>query len=126
MNQPISMDHVRSLLAKNGIRARVIHGEVKGDKDTIFLLPGEPIGHFVCVFKNREGLNFFDPYGGSRPGYVSDEHAYQGDTYYGSGDQTINTCGRHCVNRLKFKTLTRREYRDMMGSNADLKVQLYV
>ena len=21
------------------------------------------IGHFVCIFRNREGINFFDPYG---------------------------------------------------------------
>ena len=127
MNQPISIEHVKGLLGKNGVRARVEYGEVRKTREpTIFLLPGDPVGHFVCTFENGEGLNYFDPYGDEKAGYVSDGHAYQKEEYYGGGSEVVNTCGRHCVYRLKHKDLTREEYRRMVGPHADLQVYLYV
>jgi hypothetical protein len=98
-------------------------------------------GHWCCLFKTKDGrISFFDPYGGNN---LPDEELKQipehfreesGQTYphltwllYKSGypveyndhryqklQQDVNTCGRHCIVRLRNKDLNSDQYYQMM------------
>lgn len=110
------------------------------DDNLVILYRSSPkSAHWCCIFKNQEGLNFFDPYGTVIDNEIDQiEHInpeYANDYYHGgkkrlielilNGDykditynnyktqemkNNINTCGRHVATRLLFKKYTLEEY----------------
>jgi hypothetical protein len=107
----------------------------------LYPVSSEYSGHWVCLIKKGEHIEFFDPYGKApdtelkwvsmakrrdmnmeeptltrllkESGYkvTYNSHDFQKD------DQTVNTCGRHCVVRLMFKHLSLDEYRKLIKSS---------
>ena len=91
-------------------------------------------GHWVCMFKNGNTLNFFDSYGlkvdeqiqycpylkrnmtnpyvlsdllkNSNYDLVENTYAYQTD----SKKQSPNTCGRFCIVRLLFRSMDNKQF----------------
>jgi hypothetical protein len=83
-------------------------------------------GHWCSIYKSKNTINFFDPYGGipdSQLGYINckqrkplnQSHTYLTDLfnkfagnifyndvdYQNETDKDVSTCGRHCVYNLK-------------------------
>jgi len=104
------------------------------------------IGHFTCVFLNREGINYFDPYGrymdrsdyftgydgsdftqlthilSQAPFVIWNEHPLQ------SSDNDSQTCGYWCAVRLFYSDLTNDEFYDVFSRVLDRDeeiVQIY-
>jgi hypothetical protein len=105
------------------------------------------IGHFCCLFMNREGLNFFDPLGNAPDydlRYSRNDTPYNSFTYllnlmYKTGErvtynehayQTMKSpvCGYWCAMRLLYSSLTNNEFHDIFGilkKNDSAIVELY-
>lgn len=110
-------------------------------KRLIMLYPREAknIGHWVCLFENRDGdIEYFDSYGEppeetkrdlpkeklEELGIVEDDlmrllkSSGKGVVYnkhqYQKLKPGINTCGRHCVSRLAFHQATAEEYKKIL------------
>jgi hypothetical protein len=110
-------------------------------KNFILLYMSKPnYGHWICVLKHPDRIEFFDPYGGNNiPDQELDsikndvkEITYQNYPYlseliYKSGmpieynnyrfqehNPDIKTCGRHCIVRVLFKNLLLDNYYDLM------------
>jgi hypothetical protein len=95
--------------------------------------------HWCCVFLNKDGLNFFDPYGvilDNEINEITKINPLYSNKYYNGGEkkllklfmnskynylnyneykmqemkQNINSCGRHVCCRLLFKDLSLDEY----------------
>lgn len=111
----------------------------------LYLTTDDSSGHWVCLSKHEEHIEYFDPYGGYKPDgerkwlskekleeldqdepvltrmlkghkVVSNPYKFQKE----GGD--INTCGRHCCARLLYKDLSLPEYSKMIkdsGKSAD-------
>ena len=111
----------------------------KNESCVILYRSSPSLAHWCCVFKNKEGLNFFDPYGVIIDNEIDEiekmnpEYANQ---YYNNGKKrlielilkdkyehiiyneykmqqmksNINTCGRHCCCRLLYKNLSLEDY----------------
>jgi len=125
--------------------------EVLGQKGYLVLLyqiKNIHNGHWVCLFKQRDYLVFFDSYGLSPdeevkfiPQFQSldnrgepvphltkllDESSYKilhNTNQYQSDKKDINTCGRHTCVRLKFRDLTPDQYHQLMAID---EVDFYV
>lgn len=102
------------------------------------------IGHWVLLYKNSNGIGYFDPYGLSisQDLHVTGEPDYYKRLFSGKVDVNkhrhqqfrdhVNTCGRHCVSRALFWFMTNDEYNQvikpmiMEGSvkNADVYVSI--
>lgn len=108
-----------------------------GDSVVICFLTRANYGHWICLFKNADGINFFDSYG-LKPDDELDWHLneyfreeakenYPHLTWllYHSGlpinynqykfqskDKGVATCGRWCIVRLSVKKLNSDQYRD--------------
>lgn len=99
----------------------------------LYQYQGMGVGHFCCVFKNSEGVNFFDPIGlsvdaglSSMDDYIKQEftHDYPYLTKlfydYGCGEYNehklqkigTNACGYWCFVRMLFEDLTTDEFYD--------------
>ena len=99
----------------------------------------QDMAHWCCIFKNKEGLNFFDPYGciiDNEINEIEKDNPNFSNNYYNNGTKrlielilkanyeyiiyneyklqqlkyNINTCGRHCCVRLLLQDLTLEEY----------------
>lgn len=107
----------------------------------IFYGSGGDIGHWTLFFKNKEGLNFFDPYGKSQGKFlVPDTQRIWGNGFednppilsqlflnsgrddmfgneikYQSEDNRIATCGAHAIIRSIFKDLSEKEYFELIN-----------
>ena len=107
---------------------------------SILLYPttSETNGHWVCMIKKGNHIEFFDPYGNkpdSQLKWISDkkrrgfgihyptltrlfkESGYDVDYNHHKFQENgndINTCGRHCLARLHFKDLTLDQYKDFI------------
>jgi hypothetical protein len=111
----------------------------KGRLMILYLTSDEYTGHWICLLKKGNKIEFFDPYGNLKPDeedqWVSSKKLKQfdQDTHYltkllkESGykvvynkfpfqaeSSDIATCGRHCATRLYFKHLTLPEYTQMV------------
>lgn len=96
---------------------------------TLILYEFAKVGHFVCVFENDEGLNYFDPLGDLPDAKLM--YAYGGAHYHDypylvdllnkSGRKVVcnkyklqksgtSTCGDWCTVRMKFKDLHMTEF----------------
>jgi hypothetical protein len=101
-------------------------------------------GHYTCLLEYPDYWLFFDPYGSKkideeleystfddnqrvhlldllrsqRKPFKTSMEQYQKD---GPG---INTCGRHCIARIKMHDLTEQEYKNVMKGNSDEKAVL--
>lgn len=101
---------------------------------TLILYELHQIGHFCCVFENRQGINFFDPMGSfpddeldnADPNLIWEGHQdytyllkllltskkpvlYNPFPLQGKG---TNTCGYWCGVRMAFKDMTVNEFAD--------------
>jgi len=117
--------------------------DVLGEKGYVMLLyqiQNRSSGHWTCLFKQKDHLVFFDPYGlapdeeqkfipafhsldnkgesvphltlllqNSKYKVLHNTHKYQSDR------RDVNTCGRHCCVRLKFRDLTPKQYHELMS-----------
>lgn len=108
---------------------------LSGDK--IFLVGPNHEGHWVSIFTNKDGLNFFDSYGES-PEYYLGRNGYNDPEIFNNllngkkilynkvkyqGPKT-QVCGRHNIVRLMFKNLSNKEYKKMITTallNSGLK-----
>tara|TARA_Y100001938_G_scaffold151068_1_gene245647 strand:- start:3054 stop:3593 length:540 start_codon:yes stop_codon:yes gene_type:complete len=96
----------------------------------ILFLPNkvEAVGHWVCLIKQRDFIEFFDPYGytfnqlanllGLRktelfdnPQIVFNQHRFQ------KMRKNINDCGRHCAVRCRFANVSLKNYTKFIGNN---------
>jgi len=111
-------------------------------KNFILLYLTKPnYGHWVCVLKHPDRIEFFDPYGGNNipdneldmidhnvKKITNQDYPYLSKLLYDSGypieynnyqfqehANDINTCGRHCIVRVLFKHLLLDEYYDHMN-----------
>lgn len=119
----------------------------KGRLMILYLTQDEYTGHWICLLKRGNKIEFFDPYGNLKPdeesAWVSKKKLadFDQDTNYLTkllkesgykivynkfpfqGDsRDITTCGRHCATRLYFKHLSLPEYTQMVldsGINPD-------
>lgn len=93
-------------------------------------------GHWVCLFENQYGLNYFDSYGRQideplespevqmMPGqdYMhltkllseSNKPVHYNDYMFQKAEDGINTCGRHVINRIIHKNKSCDEYKSYM------------
>jgi hypothetical protein len=101
-------------------------------------------GHYTCLLEYPDHYLFFDPYGSKK---IDEELEYSSFddnqtvhlkdllraqrkpyrtslTKYQKDGEGINTCGRHCIARIKMYDLTEQEYKNVMHGNADEKVVL--
>lgn len=110
-------------------------------KACILLFEAKPsYGHWTCLFRNGDNIEFFNPYGGFPDDSLKSismsfrkvsnqdipylsvlmlESPYK--LFYNEHDfqkhaNNIRTCGRHCAVRLIFRELTLNEYDDMIKS----------
>jgi hypothetical protein len=119
----------------------------KGRLMILYLTQDEYTGHWICLLKRGNKIEFFDPYGNLKPDDQSDWVSkkklaeFDQDTHYltkllkesgykivynkfpfQSESRDISTCGRHCATRLYFKHLSLPEYTQMIldsGINPD-------
>jgi hypothetical protein len=119
----------------------------KGRLMILYLTEDQYTGHWICLLKKGNKIEFHDPYGFLKPDDESDWVSkkdlaeFDQDTHYltkllkESGykivynkfpfqgeNRNIATCGRHCATRLYFKHLTLPEYTQMIidsGINPD-------
>lgn len=107
--------------------------KVPYSKKLIVLLqfPDQDIGHFVCLWR-RKGWRYFDPvgykmghYNALKPLQTVDSNPikFQADyvlTPSGGGVrvQDMNTCGRHCVVRMRYPDLTDQQYAAVLQAKA--------
>jgi hypothetical protein len=119
----------------------------KGRLMILYLTEDQYTGHWICLLKKGNKIEYHDPYGFLKPDeeseWVSKKHLaeFDQDTHYltkllkESGykivynkfpfqgeNPSIATCGRHCATRLYFKHLTLPEYTQMIldsGINPD-------
>ena len=126
----------------------------KGHAMMLYLTENEDTGHWVCMMKRGDTIEYFDPYGGYKPdserkwltpakqeelgeaqptlsrmikeaGYKVISNPY----HFQKEGVDINTCGRHCCSRLLFAHLPLSAYAKMIkGSKvaADDFVTLFI
>lgn len=111
-------------------RRRKIDRVVSTTKPVILLYPQFETattitGHWVCLFRNSQGLNYFDSYGYKPDAFWKkdpklvkllqtckgpmeyNEHCYQG--------KDTEVCGRYVIFRLMKQDKTNEEFRSMMN-----------
>jgi hypothetical protein len=111
----------------------------KGRLMILYLTQDEYTGHWICLLKKGNKIEFFDPYGNLKPDEESEWvpkkklAEFDQDTHYltkllkesgykvvynkfpfQSENRDVTTCGRHCATRLYFKHLTLPEYTQMV------------
>ena len=99
--------------------------------------PNSPTeGHWVCLFRNKDGIHFFDSYG-DKPDNEEDLNGqeplltelfkdsglpiYYNTKRYQKRRQNIATCGRHCIARLIFKNKSPESYDSIVRQFKDDK-----
>lgn len=106
---------------------------VPHSKKLIVLLqfPDKDIGHFVCLWR-RKGWRYFDPvgykmgyYNALKPLQTVDSNPIKFQADYvlspsggGVRVQDMNTCGRHCVVRMRYPDLTDQQYAAVLQDKA--------
>ena len=113
----------------------------------LYLTEDENTGHWCCMIRHKNHIEYFDPYGGIGPDDASkwlskkqlanlDQDTKQlskllkasgipvkiNNHKFQKHDNDIATCGRHCVVRLHFSNLSLPSYAKMIkdsGMNAD-------
>jgi len=112
---------------------------------TLLLYQPAKIGHFTCVFSNREGINYFDSYGtvpDTPLKWYPDNHE-AGFTFLTKlltkpnsiiynekklQSKNTSTCGHWCCIRLIYSNLTNEEFNscfDGIKNKDELIVKLY-
>ena len=111
----------------------------KGRLLILYLVNNEHSGHWICLRKKGNKIEFFDPYGNMKPDEESKwipksklKQFHQDTDYltkllhdsgytitynkfpFQSIGHDIATCGRHCVTRLYFKHLSLPQYTQMV------------
>lgn len=133
---PLSDGDIRRLLGGNikiltypqlkGLRSINQAFDDQGRGIVLFLVNGPTSGHWCCLIKRADSIEFFDPYGDT-PAEIKDEipssrleeldmaspylsrllkqsglPIYYNTHCFQSKKGDINTCGRHCVVRLLY------------------------
>jgi hypothetical protein len=110
----------------------------KGRCIILYLTESENSGHWTALLKNGNHIEFFDPYGDSPEGVRSEippdkrqqldetrpylQNLLKGSAYKVTHNRNpfqqdkagINTCGRHCVVRLKHHDLDISQYKSLI------------
>ena len=126
----------------------------KGRAMMLYLTEDANTGHWVCMIKRGDTIEYFDPYGGYKPdserrwltkqkqeelgqdepvlsrlihegGYKVISNPY----HFQREGVDINTCGRHCCSRLLFSHIPLKEYKKMITESkvpADEFVTLFI
>lgn len=126
----------------------------KGRAMMLYLTEDANTGHWVCMIKHGNTIEYFDPYGGYKPdserkwlspeklqalgqaeptlsrlihegGYKVISNPY----HFQKEGGDVNTCGRHCCSRLLFSHLPLKEYKNMITESkvpADEFVTLFI
>jgi len=125
----------------------------KGRAIILFATSEPNVGHWLCLHKNGDEIEYFDPYGNcidcnrkwltksklielheDKPVLMKLLKASGKNVYYNSyafqeDGNNINTCGKHCAVRLLFKNLNLDEYLDMIKKSnlsPDVFVSKYI
>lgn len=149
MNTPLSADDIVKKIGCNYVPYYNIHKltDIKQltSKPTLILYYPEDIGHFVCMFKNKEGINYFDSMGQHPDEIIGmKDEKYHDFTYItqllANSDEKINyndfdlqkdgtmTCGHWCTIRLLYRSLGCDEFNNVFKKIHDrdrLIVKLY-
>jgi hypothetical protein len=104
----------------------------------LYPVSSESNGHWVCMIKRPNEIEFFDPYGKAPDTELKwmssslrrelnlekpvltrlfDESEYKVvfNTYkFQEDDKAVNTCGRHCIARLMYKDLSLDAYKKLV------------
>jgi hypothetical protein len=121
----LTMQHVRDLCSKHGVPAKVVTvDEYQGGPEPTIILDD---GHYVCTW----GRRYFDPYGEPPPPAYGDRvHEtlpLQRQAFFKEGHVLdVNTCGKHCIMRLKHRDKTQTQYERIVGPHPDLTVAINV
>ena len=119
----------------------------------LYLTEDEHTGHWVCMIKKGNNIEYFDPYGGYKPDgeskWLSKDKLEELDQDYPTLTKLIRdskynlrsnpykfqkdkndiaTCGRHCVSRLYFRKLSLEQYKkqiDDFGTSPDEYVSAF-
>lgn len=113
----------------------------KGRCIMLYLTQSETSGHWVCMLRKADGIEFFDPYGeppekalhsitpeereayGEAEPYLTNLLKASGmkviyNTYPFQKDKSnVNTCGRHSVVRCLYAPYTLKKYKAVMDSS---------
>ena len=113
----------------------------KGRCIILFLTTSPTEGHWCCMLRNKEGIEFFDPYGdppeaqkegisGGLLNQLDERQPYLTALMRGSGlpvyynthafqkdKANINTCGRHCVVRCLYSPYSLDKYNKIIKSS---------
>jgi hypothetical protein len=126
----------------------------KGHAMMLYLTEDESTGHWVCMIKRGDTIEYFDPYGGYKPDSERKWLTKEKQEELGQAEPTlsrmikeggykvitnpyhfqregidINTCGRHCCSRLLLNHLPLPEYKKMITQSkvpADEFVTLFI
>ena len=143
MAQPISTDDLGVMLRQAGVDYDVVVSDdvtidgsqflVKGRprKGAVVLLqfPDQDVGHFVCVWRRGGKWMYYDPTGKAMghhrvlppldgvdwSPYVHQKRYLKEIDGAQSKVMDMNTCGRHCVERLRNAKLTHAAYDKWLG-----------
>ena len=103
----------------------------------LYLTNGPSSGHWICMWKKGNRINYFDPYGdppeepretvggawGQAEPYLtylmrqSGRPIYYNVHQYQSDRKDVATCGRHCVARLICKDMGDKKYYDLIKNS---------
>ena len=113
----------------------------KGRSMLLILTNGPTEGHWVCMIKKGDSIEYFDPYGEapeeqkdelskSRLRALDQEAPYLTNLFRKSGykityntfpfqkdSKSINTCGRHCAVRLFYAPMSLSKYHSIIGKS---------
>ena len=114
----------------------------KGRAILLFLTTGPQSGHWLCLIRRKDSIEFFDPYGeppdrGQKKDvsrtmleqldevnpYLTDLLRKSGKAvYYNTHDfqkdrADINTCGRHCIVRLLYAPYSLEKYKAIIDKS---------
>lgn len=128
---------------KKGQMMKSIKDWINGDRYPIVInyLTKENYGHWVCLFQNEEGINFFDSYGNAPDDHLAwnigkkfrkesgEDNAYlcqfildimghdkfvYNDYDFQKRSPNVSTCGRWVLFRLMYRNLSCDEFKKMI------------
>ena len=138
--KPMGAKEVLALSFRSGLRS-IDYDDIKG-KSLSHLLPGKEsgllilfmdhrskkqVGHFCLLFKSKNGIEFFDPYGLGLQNVTSitrsrknlqklleGHHFYNNRVKFQKLADSVQTCGRWCITRWNAAHLRPKEFERLM------------
>ncbi len=155
MDQPISIQDLKEMLARAGVYGVdvvssddvtidgsrfLVHGKPRKGGVVLLQFPNQDVGHFVCVWRRGGKWMYYDPTGKGMGHYrvlpplagvdaslAAHQNRYVKFTDGSSAEvHVMNTCGRHCVTRMKHQKLTHAQYDKFLGTRPFKSADEYV